>query len=207
MDPSVKYSAQLNKRSAETLKALEALILSEGFSSLSVSDIASKLKCSKRTLYELAPSKKSLVLRALDNFFSRIREQGNDVASNSVGPDRIVYEYLQVGEHASERLSQSVVTDIDDWEPARTLWRNHIGLRVDGLYKIIDTGVKTGVFREVSPAFMAEVVFASINRLREPDFNERTGLTISEAFHELYSMLLHSLMSDGAVSELPMIEG
>ena len=54
----VKYSNNLNKRSAETLIALEALILSEGFSSLSVSDIASKLKCSKRTLYELAPSKK-----------------------------------------------------------------------------------------------------------------------------------------------------
>jgi len=207
MNSSFKYNDQLNKRSAETLEALEALILSEGFSSLSVSDIASKLKCSKRTLYELAPSKKSLVLRALNNFFSRIREQGIDVARNSAGPDRIVYEYLQVGEHASERLSQAVVKDIDDWEPTRTLWRNHIGLRVDGLYKIIDTGVKTGVFREVAPAFMAEVVFASINRLREPDFNERTGLTISEAFHELYSMLLHSLMSDGAVSELPTIEG
>ena len=79
MNSSVKYNDQLNKRSAETLEALEALILSEGFSSLSVSDIASKLKCSKRTLYELAPSKKSLVLRALNNFFSRIREQGNDV--------------------------------------------------------------------------------------------------------------------------------
>ena len=207
MNSLVTYSNHLNKRSAETLIALEALILSEGFSSLGVSDIASRLKCSKRTLYELAPSKKSLVLRALDSFFSRIREQGNDVVRNSVGPDRIVYEYLQIGEHASERLSQSVVTDIDDWEPARTLWRNHIGLRVDGLYRIIDTGVKTGVFREVSPAFMAEVVFASINRIREPDFNERTGLTISEAFHELYSMLIHSLMSDGAVSELPTIKG
>ena len=199
-------SSPPNKRSAETLQALEALILSEGFSQLSVSEIAARLKCSKRTLYELAPSKKSLVLRALNNFFSRIREQGDHVAENASGPAQIVYEYLQVGEYASERLSQAVVADIDDWEPARALWRNHIGLRVEGLYKIIDKGVKEGTFREVSPVFMAEVTFASINRLRDPDFNERTGLTISEAFHELYLMLLHSLISDGAVAELPKLQ-
>ena len=64
--------------------------------------------------------------------------------------------------------------------------------------RIIDNGVKAGVFREVQPAFVAEIVFASINRLREPDFSDSTDLTISEAFHELYEMLLHSLMRRSA---------
>ena len=187
-------SKTISKRSAETLEAFEALILAEGFSRLNVSEIAARLKCSKRTLYELAPSKKALVLKALDNFFSRIRQEAGHVTDNALDPERQVYEYLQVGVRAAERLSQAVVADIHEWEPARTLWREHISLRIDGMCRIIENGVKAGVFRDVLPAFVAEIVFASINRLREPDFSDSTGLTISEAFHDLYEMLLHSLL-------------
>lgn len=188
------HTPPISKRSAETLEAFEALILAEGFARLNVSEIAARLKCSKRTLYELAPSKKALVLKALDNFFSRIRQEAGHLAESAQDPERQVYEYLEVGARAAERLSQAVVADIHEWEPARTLWREHISLRIDGMCRIIDNGVKAGVFREVLPAFVAEIVFASINRLREPDFSDSTGLTISEAFHDLYEMLLHSLM-------------
>ncbi len=188
------HSAPLKKRSAETFEAFEALILAEGFSRLNVSEIAARLRCSKRTLYELAPSKKMLVLKALDNFFSRIRQEADHVIDNTLDPERQLYDYLHVGVCAAERLSQAVVTDIQEWEPARTLWQEHISLRVDGMGRIIENGVKAGVFREVPPAFVAEIVFASIKRFREPDFSDSTGLTISEAFHEFYEMLLHSLM-------------
>lgn len=191
-------SAPINKRSAETLETLEALILSEGFSRLNVSEIAARLRCSKRTLYEFAPSKKKLVLRALDNFFSRIRQEADLVVTDStLGPERLVYEYLQVGERAAVRLSQSVIADIDAWEPARTIWQEHIKLRIEGMCQIIDYGIEADVFRDVHSEFVSEMLFASINRLREPDFNDSTGLTISEGFHELYEMLLHSLMHRG----------
>lgn len=201
MSNSAKLS--LSKRSLETLDALEDLILTEGFTGLSVSDIASHLRCSKRTLYELAPSKKELVLLALDNFFSRIRAEAERVINSQLSSERLIYEYLRVGEYASKRMSRSVVADIDGWEPAQSLWREHITLRVSGLFRIIDEGLKAGVFRNVQPAFIAEVVFASINRLREPGFSESTGLTISEAFHELYVMLFHSLIPNSNISELP----
>lgn len=200
MDNHNPHNAPISKRCAETLEALEDLIVTEGFSRLNVSEIAARLRCSKRTLYELAPSKKTLVLVALDRFFSRIRKEADHIVNSTSDPELLVYKYLMVGEQASKRLSQAVVADIDGWEPARTLWRKHITLRVDGLFQIIDKGVETGVFREVSPAFIAEVVFASINRLREPDFGDSTGLTISEAFHELYVMTLHSLIPNEAVT-------
>jgi AcrR family transcriptional regulator len=206
MSPHKSHSAPISKRSAETLESLEALILAEGFSRLSVAEIAARLSCSKRALYELAPSKKKLVLLALENFFSRIRQEADRINDSTLDPEHLIYEYLQVGEHASERLSQAVVTDIDEWEPTRTLWRNHIRLRVDGMREIIDNGVKAGFFRDVHPVFLAEVVFASINRLREPDFIDSTGLTISQAFHELYLMLMHSLMHSRANSGLPAIQ-
>ncbi|MCZ6772374.1 MAG: TetR/AcrR family transcriptional regulator [Proteobacteria bacterium] len=183
----------VSNRSEEVLEALEKLILAEGFSRLNVSDIAARLSCSKRTLYELAPSKNELVLNVLDGFFRRIRHQAARATDAKMGPERQVLEYLQVGVVAAERLSAAALADIHRWEPARLIWQEHVRLRVEGLRRIIENGVKEGVFRDVRPAFVAEIVFASINRLREPDFYLSTDLTISEAFHELYGMLLKSL--------------
>ena len=57
-----------SKRGSELLDALEDMVLREGFASLGVSAIANRLSCSKRTLYDLAPSKRELVLLVLDRF-------------------------------------------------------------------------------------------------------------------------------------------
>ena len=128
-------------RNVEILNALETLILAKGFSQLSVSEIAARLKCSKRTIYQVAPSKTMLVLNVVERFFNRVRREGDQLFEKESEPERQVYEYLQVGAHAAERLSQAVVADIYEWEPARVLWQEHINQRVEGLCRIIDEGL------------------------------------------------------------------
>lgn len=195
--PSIPHIPPLSvppsKRGADLLDALEDVVLRDGFARLSVSTIAARLSCSKRTLYELAPSKRELVLTVLDRFFQRIRIDAEHACADAIDAEQRIYAYLQAGVRAAERLSQTTVGDIHGWPPARQLWRDHVRLRVDGLTRIIDSGIREGMFRDVSPAFVAEVVFASINRLREPDFYDATDLTIAQAFDELYGMLVAGL--------------
>lgn len=169
------------------------MVLREGFASLGVSEIANRLSCSKRTLYDLAPSKRELVLIVLDRFFGRIRRDAALAIETAGDPQQRIYAYLQAGVRAAENLNPAAVADIHRWPPARALWQEHVRLRVEGLSRLIDSGTRAGVFRKIPPAFVAEVVFASINRLREPDFYDSTDLTISEAFDELYGMLLAAL--------------
>lgn len=182
-----------SKRGSELLDALEDMVLREGFASLGVSEIATRLSCSKRTLYELAPSKRELVLLVLERFFARIRRDAAVATDTTTDAQQRIYAYLQAGVRAAENLSPTTVADIHRWQPARAIWQEHVRLRVEGLSKLIDSGTRAGVFRKIPPAFVAEVVFASINRLREPGFYDSTDLTISEAFDELYSMLLAAL--------------
>lgn len=182
-----------SKRGSELLDALEDMVLREGFASLGVSEIATRLSCSKRTLYDLAPSKRELVLLVLDRFFARIRCDAAIACESTGDAQQRIYAYLQAGVRAAENLSPTTVTDIHRWPPARAIWQEHVRLRVEGLSRLIDNGTRAGVFRKIRPAFVAEVVFASINRLREPGFYDSTDLTISEAFDELYSMLLAAL--------------
>ena len=68
---SRKKESSLSERKVEALAQLEKLI-QKGLPDLTMSEIASRLKVSLRTLYELAPSKGQLVLIAVDRILFRI---------------------------------------------------------------------------------------------------------------------------------------
>lgn len=182
------------KRSAELLNTLEAIILADGFARLSVAEIAASLECSKRTIYELAATKNDLVLMSVARFFERIRLDAAIAITKTDNPAQQIFEYLQVGVRAAQRLSPQAVADIHKWEPARKIWQEHVRMRVDGLRELIDHGISLGVFRNIKSNLVAEIVFASINRLREPDFYANTNISISEAFQEFYRLLLAALV-------------
>lgn len=160
--------------------------------------MAERLGCSKRTLYELAASKNELVLAIVAQFFARIRSDAADAIKLSKDPTQQIYDYLQVGVRAAQRLSAAAVTDMHQWEPARSVWQEHMRLRVQGLCELIGSGVAAGVFRDINPKLVAELVFASISRLREPDFYASTNISISEAFQAYYGMLLAALLPDNS---------
>ena len=159
--------------------------------------MAQRLGCSKRTIYELAPTKNDLVLDVLTLFFETIRNDAQAASTNNDDPAGQIFDYLQVGVRAAQRMSPVVIADIDKWEPARRVWQAHIRLRVEGLRELIERGIEAGVFRDLSPVLVAEMVFAGLSRLREPDFYTSTEFSLSEAFEEYYRMLLYTLARPG----------
>src|SRR4051794_15020759 len=58
-------------RRAELVPALEDLLLREGFTTLTVDDMARRLRCSKATLYSVASSKEQLVIALTKRFFQQ----------------------------------------------------------------------------------------------------------------------------------------
>ena len=189
-----------SRRAQEVLALIEQILLREGFSGLTVGVIAERIGCSKRTIYELAPSKRELVTRIIDAFFSDIRVAGDRAAAAERDPARQVYAYLQAGVNAASRLSAQAVADIDQWKPTRQLWQTHVRLRVQGLRELLDAGIARGAFRDVNPAFVAEVVFAALDRLRQPDFYRNTRISASAAFQDYYRILLTGLLADGGAA-------
>lgn len=183
-----------SRRAEELLDALEEIILSEGFARLTVADMAARLRCSRRTIYELAPSKNELVLLVLNRFFKRIRDDAEAIIRDFDDPGRRMYEYLQVGVRAAHRMSPVTVSDIDKWVPSRKIWQAHIRMRVDGLRRLVEEGIERGVFRGVHAHLVAETMFAAISRIREPDFYHHANMTVAEAFREFYGIILEALL-------------
>ena len=66
---------RLTSRQAHLRDALVDLVLSQGFSQLTMDQFAAQLNCSKRSLYALASSKEQLAVLAVRHFFKRATDQ------------------------------------------------------------------------------------------------------------------------------------
>ena len=84
-------------RAMVLLGSIEAIILSDGFARLCISDLAERLSCSKRTIYEIAPTKNALVLKVLGDFFAQIRTDAAFAATTKPLAAERLHDYLQAG--------------------------------------------------------------------------------------------------------------
>ncbi len=179
-NPSVRRA----DRREQLLDGLEAIFLKEGFRDVTVEELASRLRCSRQTLYRLAPSKPEIFLSVLDRFLSRIRAEGREAAYSRSDPIERVEALLEPGITATVPASHRFTEDVDGYEPARLLLAEHQRERMRLLREIVDDGISRGVFARFHAHLVAEVMVAAVGRVSRPDFLAEAQLSMSEAFGE-----------------------
>src|SRR5208337_4784545 len=139
----------LSPRLRRIIDNLEAIFLEEGFLQFRTEDLARRLRCSKQTLYALAPSREELFELIIERLFCRIREQGRIAAEQA--PDWIsaVAGYLDVAVRATRTASGQFVRDLARFDPGRRKLRHHQRLRISGLEAIVAAGTREGAFGEI----------------------------------------------------------
>lgn len=185
--------APLTAKEEWMLDELETIFLREGFRGVTVEQLARHLRCSKRTIYTIAPSKEELFLRIFDRYLSRMREEASRNAK-AARPEEAFVPYLQPAIDASRKLSATLMRDLISFAPANDMWERHQDERMAGLRGLIERCVDEGIFRTANPFLVAEVFAASLRRIREPKFLATSKLTYREAVTELYGLLLHGLL-------------
>lgn len=176
------------------LDALETVFLEEGFRAITVAELAKRLRCSRRSFYELAPSKEALFVRVFDRYLSRLREAGR-LGARGLPADAAIGAYLAPAVEAARKLSTRSMRDVRSHPPARAIWDKHTRERMAGLQALIEACVRKKLFRGVDAYLVAEVMNASLRRIGEPDFLAKAGLSYRDAVQELYALLLSGLKS------------
>lgn len=185
---------RLPERDEVLLGRLEEIFLQEGFRRIGVGDLARRLRCSRRTLYELAPSKQQLFLFVLDRFLQRIRVLGRERAMAEKDPAKQIEALLEPGITETRQASEAFSTDVAELAPARRLMDDHQRQRMRLLREIVEDGRRRGLFRGLHSTLVAEVMLAAVGRVRQPDFLHASQLTMSEAFAECSRLLRHGLL-------------
>lgn len=186
-------SSELSDRARQLLDQLEALFTEEGFARLTVDGIATRLRCSKRTLYEIAPSRDELVLVVLDR---RLRRAGRLFREQSEALDEpldrlkaFMSADVSHARHPSLRFSE----DVARHPAARRLVASHYRYANSLLQEIVQEGIARKRFNKVHPKVVVEIVDAALARLQDPDVLAAGGLTYEGAVAELTRFLVHAL--------------
>lgn len=196
-----RLTAQLtpgSDRQKELLAELEALFFANGFRTITVDEIAARLKCSKRTLYEIAPSKQELFVLVIESWLERIRHLGWQGALQHDDPEQRMLAYLEPGVIETRSASRQFLADLQGYRPALALLEAHQAQRTKVLMEIVEDGIRRGRFKPFHSALVAEVFLAAVSRINEATLLERTGVGFSQAFDELYRILTTGLFLDPA---------
>lgn len=189
---SQRAEAQLGTRHREVLDQLEALFLHEGFSGFSVRELAAHVGCSRRTLYELAPSKDELVLLVFDRFLHRVGRSALEAIDPATPYAAQIRAYF-LGGIELQRITQVFGDDLADEPAARRLFDRHYGYVMAVTEQLVRRGVEVGEFRPVTPAVAAGMLAGAGQFFNQPDVQADTGVELERAVDELIELVVRAL--------------
>jgi AcrR family transcriptional regulator len=184
------------RRQSELLDRLLSLFLTQGFSRFTLDDLAAELRCSKTTLYALAPSKEQLAVEVVKHYFKNATAEVESAVSRQTRHDRRIATYLNAVADALRPASRTFLDDVATFAPARSVYERNTRIAADRVRSLIQDGIAGNVFRAVDIGFAAEMVAHTMQAIQRGDIARRTGLSDAEAYRELASFVLHSLRHD-----------
>lgn len=168
-------------------------MLTEGFAHLTVADMAAAVGCSKRSLYEIAPSKEQLATSSVRLFFRLATDQVEGRLRRARSPERRVVLYLESVAEALQPASRRFLYDMTSFGPTRELYQQNTIAASTRVRELIDAGVDAGRFRNVPTAFIGEVVTATMRRIGSGEITANTGLSDAESYSQLAKLVVASV--------------
>ncbi|WP_143098876.1 TetR/AcrR family transcriptional regulator [Streptomyces sp. yr375] len=184
-------------RRDELLGKLQGMVLAEGFAGLTVDMLATRLQCSKSTLYALSSNRHHLVATALKRFFHDAAEQVEQEVAAVADPAQQIAVYLAAVGRQMRRMSAACYDDMLDNDTTREIYTVNSLAATSRVRRMIHAGVESGDFRAVHAEFVSQAVGLLIDGIHSRELLASTGLSSGDAFIELSDLVL------GAVSKTP----
>lgn len=182
-------------RQVELLDRLVELMSAEGFAGFTLDDLAARLRCSKTTLYALAPTKQELVVEVVKQYFRASVPVVEERVAAVRDPRARVEAYLTAVADYLTPLSRTFMEDLSRFRPAADVYRHNTSAAAARIRELIAEGVEAGAFRSVHAAFVAEVVAVAMFEIQRGEMFARLEMSDAEAYEELASLVVHALES------------
>jgi AcrR family transcriptional regulator len=199
---SVSTESLSPKDLAQKQRIIEAVrdrILAEGFSRLSVDDIATMFGMSKKTFYKFFPTKEDLINQVAD----RIMAEGRASMARIVGSDKSfvqkLHELMSFVMFQSTRISKALQDDVQRYAP--DLWKRIEEFRMRRISNVfsnlVDQGIKEGYVRsDVNKRIFLLVVLGSIRNVVNPTVLLQESFSAHEAIDNILHLFFIGILTD-----------
>lgn len=181
-------------RQQRILDDIEALFLAQGFLRFTTDEIARRLRCSKTTLYRIAPTRDRLYEMIVERFLRRVRDRGLEATRSAADWSAALVGLLRAGVEGARDVSWDFVADMREHPLTNRCLHMHQTQRAADVEKLLEVGIRHGAFRDMHPKMVARSLLTLIDRIFESDFLESVGLSLAEAYDEAYRMVEYGLI-------------
>lgn len=182
-----------SRRREELLDELEAIMLAEGFHHLRVGALATRLRCSRSTLYKLAPSKTELFAFVFNRLVDKAVDDADAQGSQLGTPGEQIIRYSEVIGEWVARGSATFWREARDTPELAEVLSVQRGRGYRVIQRYLDEGLAAGEVRPMDTGFVAYVTWMAGAAIRDPDRMRELGLTERQGFAELGRLLVKGI--------------
>jgi AcrR family transcriptional regulator len=193
--PGPPADARRSPRQEQILDALEALVRREGFGALTVGELAARLKCSRSTLYALAPSKEQLFLIVEARLLQRVQSAARAAADQHSDPTARLQGYMEGALEVIRDIETPFLAEVQAHAPARQLVDEFQRTTIGDLGILLEEGIAAGVFQPVNVRLAAELLDAAAGRIQDPRVLGEAGLTAGQALGDVIHVITRGLLT------------
>ena len=168
-------------------------LLEKGIANLTMSDIASKLKVSLRTLYEIAPSKEDLITTTMDRILTNIGREALSNMKDVKSPLERLRIYMRIGNEAAGPKLQKFDGDLDKIKGAKEMIDFHQNYFFSLIKSLLDEAQAAKEIREIDTQALAITLGGIARELSIPDNKKSLEDLPEKSSNMVTDLILESL--------------
>jgi AcrR family transcriptional regulator len=193
--PDALATRRHTDRERELLQALETIVLTRGFSSLRLADLAEELNTSYSTLYGIAPSKTELIDLVVDRWCRRTGADGWTALAELDDPVERVACWQAAGADALALCNPVFQADLDTSPSVRAVVERYRSYYLDVLIALLQDGIDRGRFRSVNLSYVATVWEAAYRAGLSGEVLDDHGMTEADGLRFMHDLLLRGILA------------
>ena len=184
---------RLTQKHLEVIQNFENL-LEDGIANQTMSDIASNLRVSLRTLYEIAPSKEKLVISTIDRILTNIAKQALGSLKNMESSVDKLRTFTKIGNEAAGPRIQKYAVDLTRIKGADEMIRSHESAYIDHIKRLLEEAVEKDEIESVDTRAVAIMLGTVARIFSKKNHQEKLAASAEESANMLSGLIIDGLV-------------
>ena len=184
---------RLTQKHLEVIQNFENL-LEDGIANQTMSDIASNLRVSLRTLYEIAPSKEKLVMSTIDRILTNIAKQALGSLKNMESSVDKLRTFTKIGNEAAGPRIQKYAVDLTRIKGADEMIRSHESAYIDHIKRLLEEAVEKDEIESVDTRAVAIMLGTVARIFSKKNHQEKLAASAEESANMISGLIIDGLV-------------
>ena len=179
------------------LDYVEERVFKDGISKTTMSDLASEMKISKKTIYKFFPSKDELVTAIAKRFMGRIRKNIEATLNKKTNAVEKITELVLIITKVVSKVGDNWMKEMQKNYPH--LWYEIDNFRtkmiVENLAKVFEQGKAEGLLEDHPTPIIMTIYMASVRAVIQPDFVIHNNFSLKEAVQHTFRIMMNGILT------------